>query len=406
MNAAFHIEYTKRWSLFIGMVALLLVISACTGDPDENNQNQIIPEHDVVDEDTPGDGDADVADAGPDADAGSGVEDTGVDADVEEPEEDVEEIDHCAPYVDLGLLGHGEYPVTIDFTQEPAQWSTRCENESDGSSVMIAMELPTFSVVHVELDSALGVEMRFGDCGRATSRYMCDTDEFAIPTGFGAPQGYLILEALDDLVPDQVEVMVTVAQGPICEEDEGQSECVDADTARVCRVSVSSPDVPRWEEGQCARGCEEGQCLGDSCSAPLSMSSGEILTFNNLGLRDRHTEYEGVGCSLPGGDDDNGLVLRGRELVIELTALVEGDQVGIDLDVTGLINWAHEPVELDGLVVATIKDDCAVESACLAVWDDFEDRFHFEVPADGDYLLVIESVNRFDGQIEVAVEIN
>ncbi len=405
MNEAIHIEFGRRSWPVLGALLLVLALGGCTGDSDDN-QNQIIVQEDVFDEDA-------TPDAGPDADSDTGLdvgpdaEDAGADADVDEPEEDVEEIDHCAPYIDLGDLEPGEeYPVTLDFTEESAQWSTRCENESDGGSVMIAMVLPTFSVLHVESDTPLGLEMRFGDCGRETNRYMCATDEFAVPSGFGEPQGYLILEALDDSVPDQVEITVTAAQAPACIEEEGQSECIDADSARVCRISISSPDVPRWEEGQCSGGCEEGQCVGDSCSAPLSMSSGETLVFDNLPLRDLHSEYQGPGCSLSDGDDD-GLELWGRELVIELSDLIEGDEVAIDVDVRGLLSWAHEPINLEGQVVATIKDDCAAESACLAVWNDFEDQLHFEVPADGDYFLVIESrTDEFDAQIEVAVEIN
>lgn len=404
------------WTMVVGLV----LFTGCSDEEEPLGGSNFVP----GDTGNSGQTEADAGfDIGPDVEAPMDIgndsdnaveDDIGEVPDVEEPEDtngDQEPEQEyplmvdgpCGPMLDFGELEQQSYEVTIDFSDFGSEETTSCTDGESGSAAILAFELLNFANFSFEADAPVAMGLRFDHCSFVGGSTICDGQQGqTVATTMGVPEAFLVIEPLDDVELETVAVTFELHQSSECEDSqERQSECIDENRARVCRTSWASPNQLRWEEGRCPGECDDG-CVGDSCEAPLSVTPGQTIEVENLGLsyHYNHHDHPEPSCEIP---EVMGEQTWGRELVLELSDLEAGDVITIDLDTDG--STYDEGAAVWPFVL--LKESCSEEAACLDVWTDVHETMTYQVESAGDYFIIVDGTwHKLDMFYDIVVEIN
>lgn len=305
----------------------------------------------------------------------------------------------CGTMYQMGEIGEGIHDVTVDFGDFDVEESTGCLDDAADDAAVLAFEVMNFAWLEFSADAPVAMQLRFNHCGFSSEYVACDEAGLGLPTTFVSDDVYLVVEPLDEFQGDSVEVTLDLHQPADCD-DEGATECVDDQTARVCRTAWIAPDDPMWREGPCPGECDGG-CVGDSCDAPLVVESGDVIEFDNMGFfhhYDPHNHPE-PSCQMETGGDQT----PGRELVMKLEDLNAGDEIALKIEQDLGIYEGHDV----GWPFVAIRKTCQPDASCLALWTDLDDELTFEVEDGGDHFVFVDSTwHKMDGTFEIAVDVN
>lgn len=388
----------SRYLVWMAALGLLLTMAACSEDEDSSNIGNFSPgngqtEQDVGTEDVEDEVDADDVevdapqpeDVGDDADPPP--EDAGEEEDVEPVEPDPEP---CEPIIELGTLTEDVQTVTFEF-EDYEDWSTTtCENTLGGSEAVIEFRLADIGTAFAEPNTPVAMGVRQGDCADPEDEHFCSEGEFSE----GLPQGldfFMVVERLPDTEEGPVEIDFWLEGVEDCEEDIGESICIDDQVIEACNITGASPDVPRRYQADCPTSCSGDRCVGDTCENPLQVSASTHIEGSTLGLFDEHDSAEVDSCS----EEEGGLETLGRDLMIELQDLTPDHQVDVD--------FSHN---FGDPAVILVKEECGSSAACLETWKG-EGEWTFEPPSEGNFFLIVDARWGWDveGTFELSIDI-
>ena len=326
------------------------------GDPDANDGN---------------------GDNGENGDNGDNDENGGSDDDY--PREVVTD---CGPIIDVGELEIDGPPqiVELELNDFDNALSASCGESAGGDVAILEFETPFFvaATVDIEVDAPADIEVRPGSCSADPGPFSlgCSSGPFTEAVLSGQTH-HVFVQPHDDATED-LELEIDLEEMPDCYDEDGEpisahTSCIDDDTALVCDYMIASADVPREYEFDCPTECGDDRCQGDHCDDPIVVSAGDSFEWTGFsrGFMNHHNSIEEVDAAIDDGqeptcllsDDDEdygmgGLGTMGRDIVVEVQELSQGDQIVVDID--------HADPDA---VIVFVKSDCANTAQCMDVWD-------------------------------------
>ncbi len=380
MRRLFNIAVTSHHPSVSGAVvvlAALLVFAGC-GEIEEGEPG-------------PSWGQSDTEDVG-EPDAGNDVDDQ---PDAEPPDQNDD--DNSPPghlmcgdtAQDLGVLEGGSKEIEVDFTDFTDNTSSGCDGVVDESSAAVfELILADEGILRVESDEVVARAIRHQGCRENDTLLVCDDQDFGRQLVPGE-SFFVIFEKLPE-TPEQFEATLDFTAFEACDPEEHQSQCVDETSIESCITTSTSPDIPRTLVFPCPAGCSDDACDGASCDNPVTVSGSTTIDGTTVAVGDHINSSEQDSC-VPEDAVGN---LEGRDLVVHLEGLEEGDVVDIELE------SSH-----DELAVIEIKADCSSDAQCLEAWRG-EGDFQFHPPDDGDYFLIMDSEVGYEAGFELDIDIN
>ena len=385
---------------FAALVVLLFAISLTACSDDDNGSFTPTPnqsgDDDVVD-------DTDDGDTGEDADTGDNGEHGDLCDDVDCGEgqvcsegdcyEQTSEGYGCALPYELGSLSPGDQLTQIaDPRQEPNVVNTQCSVDDESSQAVFSFSVD--ETVEVDIDVALTDEdllhtlardVRVGSCNDHTASQMCETDDTGEPMSLFAEPGndyFVIVEARQGTQIAELELDIS-AREVAC--FPANSWSCDGDDLVHCRAAEEEVAY------QCADGCFDDECGGDSCTNAIEVQASTTVSAD-LAAYSSNFDFnnDSANCSSSG----DGIATSGEDIVFRLPGLSAGDTV--------------EVTRPDTSYAIGVMDECSQSAPSCLYGHSSGTDFEWEVEAAGDYYLV---VNRYspigsDSEVEFGIDIN
>lgn len=294
----------------------------------------------------------------------------------------------CRDAEDLGELDVSG-PVTIagDTTGFSDSLTTTCAADDGFSGADRAYRFTVPSAVRVDavLQTSSGIdwvaEVRTGGCESTASVLTCsDNEQFPFVAQPGIDY-WLVVEpyAGIDEGAFELDLSFTAQQ---CTPPGGRT--CDGDDVLVCQGGTSQA------RHACATGCAGGGCGGDSCATAYAVD-GPVTLSGDTSAYSETLDFGGqASCSM---DGDQGISTPGSEVVLLLRGLTAGETVTVD---------ASTNDDNDNAIF--VQETCGDSNVCLAA-QDLEDRLEFQVPADGDYYVVIDKLTSSPKAFTYSVDI-
>src|SRR5690554_250858 len=353
----------------------LIAIAACAafaggcGDDDNPGTGSITPGNNQVTPDAGAD-----ADISPEAD--SADEDSREEADITEPDAERPDEGPFCDSINLGTLGPNQSVSSIgDLADAENNFHLSC-------AAGIAREL----VYHFSVEQPSRVTLRalsetVGNWSLQINRGTCaESSELACfgsaNQTFFAEAGidyYLFLEPTDRASVGKVSLnLSTEALGCY----PAASAVCNGDEIERCHTDYTP------STSTCPAGCSDDACDGDTCENALEMDpSGTMIVEGSLaGLTDAYNFRGRTECFESG----NAVPTREKDIVVALNGLRAGQVVHID---------ASEELGDQNDNAIFIVEDCGAAPTCVAGGDSSDEKLRWEVPADGDYLVIIDLIS-------------
>lgn len=372
------------------VLILLLVLFSFAGCGEVDDENNDFSNFSNRSNSSGGDADAEI-------DAGGDGGDIGEDA---EPEPDAEtdadppvvaEGSSCTKPTDLGSLSAGQEHQFNSTLVAPADGlDSSCDLESEGVETGVRV----FSF-EVDVASRVGffttaspsrLDLRRGGCDEPDEVLTCT--QFGNYTADLQPGETYYLAVWGDFNQGDFELRANVREA-ICNPEE--PNWCEAGELNECRNAASI------ETYGCVEDCaSETACTGDTCEAAvavdLSTSSsathtGQLGAYTNTWTADQLTDC-GFNDSGAGTDTPN------AEVMFEVSGLSAGQQLSV-------------ASVLPGDVAFYVLADCSADQCLAAVdSDDLGDqRLAFDVPEDGTYHVVVESLTGGEREFQFEFEV-
>lgn len=352
--------------------------STTNNKPSLNNLNNLS-------DSTPDITDGDMGDMSADADMATDMDNCEDNACIE-----WKKFDDCDQVRDLGTLDSAnseKFAVKGDTTNLGSLIQTTCSDTGDVSAEYVfAFKLNATAFIDLKVESLSGVdfvvEMRDGKCEALDPNDIADAG-FCRQSGqevFLARkdiQYFLVVEAQNGMVNGPFEINMGFTP-TTCEP--GAVSC-DADNLVVCEAGTMEASKP------CGTGCMTDACTADTCDNTIDISG--TGTFDYKGSLDAFTnsfnaaDFKDAGCTAPNGD---ALPTPGAEQIFALKNLTAGQRVRIE---------ANDLLEDQNDNAIFIMDSCGANAQCLAV-EEITDQFDWEVPNNGDYVVIIDNLSDFN----------
>ncbi|AWV90030.1 hypothetical protein DFR33_103362 [Bradymonas sediminis] len=367
---------SKTLRLFVAIAACAALAGAC-GDDDAPN-GTITPGNNSA-PDASDDASAD-ADAGDDGDATSDPDAADPDTtspDVEEPDTTPEDpkAELCdAPY--LGTLAPNQSTSTVgDLASAENNFALSCAPGISRELVYrFAVEQPSRVRVRA-LSETIGnwnLQINTGTC-EASARLACFGS--GNQTFFAEPgiEYHLLLEPTNRASTGEVQVSI----------DTEAFACFPAKSATCNGDEIERCDVDyTMSSSTCPAGCSDDACNGDLCENAIEMDpSGTMRLEGSLaGLTNAYNFAGRTECF----DSGEPLPTRGKDIVVALNGLRAGQTVNVD---------TSQDIGDTNDNAIFIVNGCDSTPTCLAGGDTFDEKLNWQVPADGDYLLIIDLIS-------------
>lgn len=292
-------------------------------------------------------------------------------------------VDSCAAALDLGELTPGT-PVTVDgsFVTDGADTIAATCGEPDQPERVVRFELASRSQVTYEADwtgqfDGL-VELRTG-CDDSTTSVVCTDVESGSPVL--EPGTYFVVLETRLGTPGEFSLTLT-AEEAAC--TQGTSACV-GDQLQIC-ADPTSPDLY-----QCAGGCADMVCGGDTCGNAIEVTAASGGIFQGVsGGYDSNLNFGGnLDCTTADGMP---IATPGYDVVFHLPGLQQSDIVSVDADTS-------DP-NINAIFILSACDDTA---ACVETFKDEQPDWVVETP--GDYFLVIDKRNVSSTEFQYSVDV-
>lgn len=363
---------SKTLRSFIAIVACAALAGGC-GDDDNPATDTIRPGNNQITPDAGRDADADASSELDSADEDSHEEEQ---PDSTEPDVEIPDEGALCDSVNLGRIGPNQSISSVgDLADAENGFHLSC-------AVGIARELVyRFSVEQPSrvtlraLSESVGswsLQINHGTCA-GSSELACFSSANQTFFAEAGVDYFLILEPTNRATQGQVNISLTTealgcypAASAVCVGDEIERCHADYTPSR----------------SSCPAGCTDSACNGDTCENALEMDpSGHMLLEGSLdGLTDAYNFRGRQECFESG----HALPTREKDLVIALNGLRAGQVVHVD---------ASEDVGDQNDNAIFIVEDCAQTPICIAGGDSSDEKLRWEVPADGDYLLIIDLIS-------------
>lgn len=372
--------HKTRSLLWIGALSFGLVLLAC-GDDDEFTDNGIGSGNNQL-------VDTSVGDTGADADS-STFDDTG--ADGGSPDAADEDTGNVRPRIEVcGGTDLGEIGADQSTSGTAASPTAREDIELSCSAdprapVVFSFSLERASRVSLTASSPgisdFNLQFNQGPCDSA-ERFVCfNRGSEVVFLDAGVDYHVLVEPGSDRSTPIKLDIATEVLE---CFPS-GSTRCV-GDEVEVC----GSGFTPTTHS--CAIGCSNDACTGDTCESaiPMDPSGSMRLEGSPSGFRDMYNFGSRDECFESGFSIDSG----GPDVAVALDGLSAGQVVSVDA--------SREVGDVNDNTIF-IVDGCADTPTCVA-GDDAE-QFDWEVPADGDYVLIIDLVSVSDDSFVYQIDI-
>ena len=378
----------------IGLICVALLffagtLGACSDDEDPGGAGNFEPGNQ-----TPGDPELDVGD-----DADEPEEDVDDDEDVEEEKDpcvDVECSDgmfcqggeciegglgySCADPMRLNLNSEGTKTVTGNPSAQPPTENTSCSDDGDESPQMVfgfSVDQPTLLTARVANSEHLLVnEMRVGQCDNHTLADGCSMNEqnWVVEPDL---DHFMIVEANSGWMVGEFELELEVVH-LVCEA--GERNCREGNMVR-CSGGMDTVEVA------CPFGCEEGECIGDSCSNPLVVDGSMSMEVNTASFHNLVDFGDSPSCSSLGAE---GPTTNGQDLVVSLPGLTAGQTV-----------QATSP---GGYYRIGLLEECQSAPQCV-VGNSTGGELNWEVDVSGDYFVIFNRATSTNEDAEFSIDI-
>ncbi len=302
----------------------------------------------------------------------------------------------CDAAESVGTLSLGEtLQIDDQFSEfggeETDVLDTACvDSEETTNELVYQFEIEETAQVSVDYDFmgqwTAGLEFRRGSCLDGEDEYGgCQTGP---SPSFYAPGGstwYLVVEHSAGTPGEfsiDLEAVETCSFGP-----PGESSCDQGDKY-LCERIDGTPTETQFE---CADGCTDAECAGDSCDNPITVNgAGDGGTFSG-DLAGYSADYNFANADescKPEPDSTDRIDSSGQDVIFEVTA-EEGDEISVDTTGDSYANLVY------------IADFCHAQDAdmsCQEAWNDsLEEGGTWSVPSDGTYFVFID---RFNSEVQ------
>lgn len=286
------------------------------------------------------------------------------------------------------MILHFDSDETQTITHNPSgndsELDTECSNDGDESpeSVFrVAVDNPSWVRVDiVDADHNLVVDLRQESCEAATASVECSQNDYTEQLDPGE-EYYLIVEATNSWMVGEYDLELQVEE--MACSPAGDWSC-DGDTRVQCHGGTEE------KEYDCADGCSDGECTGDSCANPIVIEGSQTVSAELDGYSDNLDFESSPTCSTSG---ESGSETPGQDLIFSLPDLAGGDLVEIEAP--------------SSAYVTAVMDECPddFESLeCLAA-NSTSGELEWEVPEAGDYFVVMDRFSSSGETGEFSIEI-
>ncbi len=288
----------------------------------------------------------------------------------------------CADPFDLGLL-NGERVHVLEASPQgqPNLLNTSCsvDNHSAQAIFTFQVEEPTKIDSRILGSSHILVqELRVGSCTRASAIEFCSINAQHW-TALPGEDYFLIVEArqgdpgVDSVVGESGlinDFKLEIATRPFTCYPAGDRSC-DGEGVQLC---AGGDEIRSFG---CAMGCNQGECLGDSCQNPIEVNGSLSLQADLNSFRNTMDFQTSPSCT-SSGPTGSGTRTAGQDLVFHLPGLVGGQTVEVEAP--------------DASYVLGVMNECNAGAPTCLVGDDKNGSLSWEVERSGDYFVV---ANRF-----------
>ena len=297
--------------------------------------------------------------------------------------------DSCMRVRDLGTIdarNAAGFRAAGDTTNLGTLIQTSCSNSGDVSAEYVyAFKLNTTAFIDLKVEALSGVdfvaEVRQGKC-EDDSRLFCRQSAQQLFRATAGEQYFLVVEAQNGLVNGPFNVLMEFTP-TVC--DPGARSCA-GDDLTICADGTS------LESLACGTMCNVDACAADTCANAIELRgsgtfdfSGELSAFVSSFNAAQHQGCEfGVPIPTPGADQ----VFALRDLKAGQRVIVEANSLAEDANDNAIF----------------ILDTCGASATCIAK-EEINDRLDWEVPADGDYFLVIDNLSDINKNYKHSISI-
>lgn len=286
--------------------------------------------------------------------------------------------DSCMRVRNLGTLdsmNSAQFKVAGDTTNLGSTIKTSCSDTGDESAEYVyAFKLNATAFIDLKIDSLAGVdfvaEVRQGKC-EEDNRLFCDQSAEELFLAKAGEQYFLAVEAQNGLVNGPFDVKMDFTPTNCTP---GERAC-QADNLTICADGTMTQTLA------CGTMCSTDACTGDLCASAVEVSGMGTFEFtgNLSAFSSTFDAQDHQNCSF----GNTPTPTPGAELYFNLRGLQAGQRVVIEANALG------EDLNDNAIF---ILDSCGATSACIAK-EELSDKLEWEVPANGDYFVVIDNLS-------------
>lgn len=289
----------------------------------------------------------------------------------------------CAAPIALGVLGTDEPLVaSADPSAWPNLFNTGCSSDNDSGQAVFSFTLASDSLVTLEFTDSTAqmvLEVRGSDCSDSTGALTCGTfgQEFY---GVAGATYHLVVEGRQGTQTGQFSVELSASE--LACSPPGAWTC-DGDQRVQCYAGTE------LRYFQCAAGCDDGVCRGETCDVPIVVEGSIAVTGDAAANEHNFNFADQPSCSTAG---TAGPITTGQDIVFHLPGVVAGQTVAVDT--------THQP---GGVVIAVLKS-CDITAGCAAA-DDTTGKLEWEADQSGDYYVIIDRFTAANSPFDYRIEI-
>lgn len=308
--------------------------------------------------------------------------------------------DDCEQVRDLGTLdaaNSANFNVKGDTTNLASLIQTSCSNSGDVSAEYVfAFKVNATAFIDLKVEAQTGVdfvvEMRDGKCealdpNDVTDAGFCRTSGQEFFLARKDVQYFLVVEAQNGMVNGPFDVNMGFTP-TVCEP--GNASCNNDDLV-ICEGGQMETTKP------CGTTCMTDTCAANTCDNAIELSG--TGTYDYKGSLDAFSndfdaaDYKDAGCTAANGD---AMPTPGAEQIFKLKGLTTGQRVRIE---------ANDLAEDQNDNAIFIMNTCGASAQCIAV-EEISDQFDWEVPSNGDYVVIIDNLSNFNKNYKHTITIS
>jgi hypothetical protein len=225
------------------------------------------------------------------------------------------------------------------------------------------------------------IEVREGACEDAAASMTCsDVEDFDFVVEPGT-EYFVVAEPRTGIDRGPFEFTMTFEE-LVCSPPGGVS--CDVDDVVVCQAGTSEARYG------CGTGCMDAACLGDSCATAFEVTASTSFAGDTEAFSGTLDFGSQPSCSVGG---EQGIATPGPEVVLSLPGLTQGQTVTVDASMND-----------DNDNAIFVLDQCSDQQGCLDAID-IGEVLTWDVPADGNYFVVIDKTTSSAKPFAYAVDI-